>query len=255
MNCIEFKQALEASVDTDRATDVAAMQAHCSECAPCQNLFEQFALLDRAIPLWRDRMPRVDVADAVLAQLAFDEVPKQNSSANRSSPTARREGVGRSQRSAGRRIFAAITTAVAVIVLGTWITWRPVPPEQFAPRVEPLPAMAEANSEPNPWNPANEPDGSVERDEAEVEPELTMIVRDAGRAYLVLVNGAADAVADGAVLMPASDFSIESAFDDRTSVESRDEDWSEELKPIGSGLGEAVDFLFEAVALDSSPTI
>lgn len=69
MNCIEFETAAERVVET-RQSPSSGMTEHLSSCAGCRQIWERQQQLDSAIAAWKIAQPRINLANAVLNELA-----------------------------------------------------------------------------------------------------------------------------------------------------------------------------------------
>jgi len=243
--CTEFDRRLEAAIEERRLPE-AALREHAAGCERCRAAWEQYALLDEAITAWRAGVPDVDLTDSVLSRLAFDS--------QTTAPAATVAAVHSRRRA--RWIAVASASAAALLVA---LLLSPLARVNDAPEVagnQPvLPATGPANSS---TPEAAEPLAPVVAvrpavDENDDDTELTLLVRDAGSAYLGLANGAAEAVAQGAMLLPA----VALVSGDGVTVDEAPASWVDQfrrdLTPIGRNIENALEFLFDAVPAEPPP--
>ena len=228
MNCTEFDHALDAAVESRSPVD-SALREHARACRRCGDRWEQFAILDRAISDWRIQLPEVDLADAVLARMAFDNPASRTTLSVHSteSKTAR----GRA------RPLAAITICATALVVACLVILTP-------------------GHSPGPSNSPGDDTAIVETAPPAAEPAepIDVALRDAGSAWLALANQTAEAVTEAGTLRPSPDVLAEveaPAPPTRRWYESLGED----LKPIGANVENAAGFLIEAVSINSPSTL
>lgn len=107
MNCSEFERELEQLVETRGSALPAAASSHCSQCAACQQVWNDHRLLTAAVTLWKPVTVPASLAAGVLDQLR-DLRPSE--------PAIR--GTARSVSGQGRIAVAAAAVLLAVLGLG-----------------------------------------------------------------------------------------------------------------------------------------
>lgn len=107
MNCSEFERELEQLVETRGNALPAAALNHCSQCAVCQQLWNDHQLLTAAVTLWKPVIVPASLADGVLDQLRDLRQPEP---ANRAK--------ARSASGQGRIAVAAAAVLLAVLGFG-----------------------------------------------------------------------------------------------------------------------------------------
>ena len=70
MNCSEFRNALEDSVDGRQLAESLSPCEHAQTCVECRGLWDEFLLLEAAIADWKPRTINADLTDRVLATMA-----------------------------------------------------------------------------------------------------------------------------------------------------------------------------------------
>jgi hypothetical protein len=68
MNCIEFEQRLNDQFGPAHFEEALDLAEHAGQCHSCRQALEQFRLVSDALALWRDQVPEVDLTDAVVAR-------------------------------------------------------------------------------------------------------------------------------------------------------------------------------------------
>ena len=269
-NCTEFEQRLRESIETRADIDVAAFCARAAACDGCQRLWEEHLLLNRAVTEWNSDRPDVDLADAVLAQHAFNvsaanenpltpvdahtvEMPEfAASAALESRPRVLLRSVisGSAQRysSRQRNSALAVLAAAALVLFFIAIPFNPtavVNPSTVDDRLADRPPTAR-HIELTPEI------AEVEETGADVE----AMVRDAGSAYLELARDAAGVFTDTVVFIPEQTLPTAGpadASDSNSNDTERSVSWGQELDPIRRDVGHAIDFLFETISNDAEP--
>jgi hypothetical protein len=69
MNCTEFERTLADAIESRKSGDSSRLQAHAAGCDRCRREWENYAVLERAIPVWKSDTPETDLTEAVLANL------------------------------------------------------------------------------------------------------------------------------------------------------------------------------------------
>ena len=261
MNCTEFERILNESIESRRPADMPSLREHAAGCAACRTLWEQYAVLERAIPLWKNRVPDVDLTDAVLARAAVRADAEKDESESPQDPVVRRApegeafpagtGGGRSRPAvtSRRRVWHLVTLlaiGAAVLVLLVRSVMFPTGSDRQTPTTIVKQDSGKAPLRDTPQQPQNE-----------AHAEIDTLLRDAGSAYVVLARGAADALAEVRVFAPGGARESVSPGNGGSFLPGTSDalkQWSRGLKPIGQDLEDALDFLFEAVPLEAAPT-
>jgi len=231
MNCTEFRDRLESSIEHRRPPDAAAAETHLRGCdeAECRRQWLAALLLDRSIAEWRDMQPAVDVADGVVSLWrAGSMIPR--------SPPA--DGVrlvnGRTPAMVGRRdgtrraispgAWSAIAVA-AVLCVGTLalISSAPIGPAPMSRQTHVLPPVADQDL-------ATRPNPTLV---AQSDPAL----QDVGRSYVGLMQNATSAVTDVVVLTLGGDEQLEEPSPAARWVHR----WRDELDPVRDDVDDAVE--------------
>ena len=66
MNCIEFQQILEASIESRQPPAAPRWTEHLAACPDCRTRWEESLWLERAVALWNERTPVIDLTDRIV---------------------------------------------------------------------------------------------------------------------------------------------------------------------------------------------
>ena len=227
MSCTEFEQSLKQAVETRSEHELRDLRDHAAACPICRPLWQRFTLLQQAIPLWKAQVPDVDLSDSVILRVAAGQ------------PAA----ASRPARSSRLRWAVALTTAAAVCALAV-ILWPA--PENRQVVESPQPPVVEPQQDDTPLEPV-----------VAMQPAHEGAVRKGGDAIMVLAENAAGAVVKTPMFLPPA--SALSAGDtgqtDEAPASSWLAEWSQDLQPIGREVGNAMNFLLDAVPLEPAPTM
>lgn len=246
MQAVEDRQTLGGSFEEDsdpQSADWRELRARANACPHCRQLWNEFALLDRVLPIWKDHVPPVDLADAVIARWR-EEQSLSGQQKTAGAPASKPE---EHKKSGGPFLFA-VMMVVAVAVLASVPFW-------FAPQTDhdlslTFPVATDSQPAaplPKEWD---GPDlkGSVP-EETPLPVDWQALAQDAGSAYWILASDAADSFASVKVLVPPRKPAADAPKPEENKPASR---WGVEgigtgLKPIGQDVGKAMGFLFEAL--------
>ena len=257
--CTEFQRLLEAAVES-RRTPEAALQAHAASCEHCRSLWEQYLLIDEALPEWITAVPDPDLADSVLARLAFENreqtaAPVEIAAAlsTKNVPDAIRV---RGARAVDRRrlLVAATVLAAAAVVAAVLLPLIPANRADVARAPGASRRAPDQSAMPEPGHPSadKQPLAAGHRRPETEGAELTLAVRDAGAAYLGLANDAAEALTQGAVLLPPAAMNSRADADDGAKPTWVDRVRGD-LAPLAQRLEGALDFLIDAFPAEQTP--
>jgi hypothetical protein len=245
MNCKEFKRILKQAVETRAQLDQPELLAHSAACETCRAVLDRHVDLDRAIQEWRHSVPEIDLADSVLARLAFLSPGESASSPLRGASVA----TERPRRSRGLRLYLSIASAAAALALAAiaLVFW----PSEPKDRVAVMPAPQGAVSAPA----ANVP-STTEIAEGADDMEPAAIVHDAGSAYWTLASRTADTVTQGMALVSTVEPSATPSDPADSATEATwVEDLEDKLGPLRSDFNRAIDVLLETVPEDASSAL
>lgn len=286
MNCTEFECALTQAIESREHSDSSGLQAHAAGCDRCRRQWEDFAILERAIPVWKSDTPDIDLTTAVLASLA------PNASNGIAHPIVRPNGefteradspAARPRRSADvtqdlpsrasllhevrrqpvaqpsvRQSLAVLAIVAGVLLMLARFPAIEVPPSSDG-SVGRQQARYEATDgslvEQGDWRLTTGRAASADGDQADV--TLTLLLREARAAYWMLAADAVGAMAEGDFLLPPVNsrrLSSGGTSDELADESLWNDGWERDFAPIGRGVGRGLGFLWDVVALDSAPT-
>lgn len=233
MNCTEFEQSLNRAVESRSEADLRNLRDHAAGCALCRGLWHRFTLLQQAIPHWKADVPDVDLADSVILRVAAAE------------PVA----VSSTSKSFRERWATAMVVAAAACMMAFVLWPAPVANNQPAPQ-----NGAVAVEQPRNVKPREAPQTPVMASRPQLEDRA---VRKGGDAIMVLAeNAASTMVKTPMFLPPAGALSLaEPEEGEEAPASSWIAEWSQDLQPIGREVGNAMNFLLDAVPLDPAPTM
>jgi hypothetical protein len=260
LNCTKFEERLMLAVEEHQTLGDAfdeesepqsaewrELRAQAHACPHCRQLWNEFALLERVLPAWKSQIPKVNLADAVLARWREEQSPGSHAAPQDAAAKPK------NQRKPNGRFLFSLMLAVAVAVLASVPFWfvpdsnDGIPGTMFPVAITDPPPLPDKLDDPT----ANAPRPK----ESEQPPDWQALAQDASSAYRVLASDAADSFASAAVFVPARKPAAEAPKPDTPRPASG---WVEGigtgLKPIGQDVGRAMGFLFEALPSDP-PTI
>ena len=72
MNCLEFENRLQETLDHRESKATAELLAHAEICGACHELFTNFMTLERMVSTWKVHIPQVDLTNKILDAVAAD---------------------------------------------------------------------------------------------------------------------------------------------------------------------------------------
>lgn len=240
MNCAEFEFELQTQLDRRSLSLEKHVDEHLQTCDLCRETWNRNRLLIDAISDWREQVPDADLVDAVVAiHLAGPASGKvrtatkaDNSARPATSERLPRPGItGRISASPrrGRWALAALTSGLgALVTVFSYLSPGHLPDSRTNTMVTTRAA--------------------IEISKLSAEDRERALLNHAGAAYKSLATGAAGVLEDFAsIVLPvrlpdgAGDPDVIDATGDRLI-----DGLPHPLRPIGQGLGDAFDFLWEA---------
>lgn len=239
VSCESFRKRLEQTVE-ERAELAADLEAHVSSCElnGCQELYQEYLLLNAVIPHWRRSLPEVDLESAVLTGLGsstlVDAAGHASAGRNRSQTVTaqpvRLESQARPALSATAVAVVLATLSLCVLlIVGSFPNAKP----SLATNANLLQETLVQN---------DIPPQSYEEDE-DVEAEL----KELGKAYGTWVQGATRRLSETmtVVLLEEESQATEGASSWFSNL-------SEQIEPIESKLDETFKILMENVSTESN---
>jgi hypothetical protein len=253
MNCSEFEIHLDEQMAPPRLVETPDMAEHAAQCDHCRTRLEQFRQLGEALELWRDEIPDVELAPAVVAAASAAQPPapaaataalRRRANGSRAPAPAQQAGIisrpvpppFRISRAGGLAAACVAAGIVAAILISR-------------PGNDPSDALSRPQIAANPVPQAIVPTPKQEEDSRPAAPARDRDLLPAPQAavYHDLAQKAAGALSDVSAIVTSGSFS-QSA--DRASATENNEGWMDDLErqlqPIGRGLDDAFDFLWQA---------
>lgn len=242
LDCCQFEKLLEQAVEQRQAPG-AELRDHALSCETCRTLWEEFLILEEAIPAWTAARPTVDLVDAVMHAMATDT--ETTTAPKKIEPLVALTVAGSQEPDAPRRrrfVLPAIATTAAALLLVSAVFYL-VRPKADEPQIAAVPPDISLGRS-----------GATPRIQLEQPPsEMTVVVADAGSAYLQLASSAASAITDGAALFPSTKLIADATPKPNPNQKSWIQKFETNLEPLQKDLGSAFEFLFEAPAPEPSP--
>jgi hypothetical protein len=234
MNCTEFRNQLQSSIERRAPLDATAVETHLRGCdqAECRQEWQAVQLLERVIAEWRGMQPAVDVTDRIVAEwrsrAGTPATPYSVSAAGPDLTNGRAPSLASRRAGARRAISRGAWSAIAVatVLFVSTLALVSFPPNGPTPIVQ---------------QPQAFPD--VADDDAATQPSVTLIARsdpalqDMGRSYVGLMQNATCAVTDVVVLTLGGDERLEEPSPAARWVHR----WRDELDPVRDDVDDAVE--------------
>lgn len=250
MNCTEFeaqlrrlaldRRSLEEGPDKGSGSQAEIwrdLRAQANACSHCRQLWNEFALLDRVLPLCRELTPPVDLADAVISRWKNENAAGDSSAKTGASVS----GSAQPPRSAGRSAIVLLMAIAAAVLACFAFLFSPRQHDELPPSVpvakNDLPDPPGSPTKRQPTKPVKAPDLNWQS-----------MAEEAGSAYWALANDTAESLASVTVFVPARKPAPKKQ---PTEAVPPQESWTKSmgtgLKPISRDVGRAMGFLFDAL--------
>jgi hypothetical protein len=224
MNCIEFEIAVEMAVEQRQPLDSALLE-HAQSCPECQQVWEMHQGLESALTVWRFAEAPAGLADAVLRDLGRPELTESSEiplvSLPRTSSTVRTAKSNRSSSVAILAMSACLMIAAVFVVRAS---------RQGS--VD----LAQQKLRSNDSTAAVDLPGTLTEVLSELKSEYSGMAVETTTAAREMVN-AIPRPETVAMLPDADEFPLNEASSEMTRI----------LKPIGTQVGSALGFLWQAV--------
>ncbi len=236
MNCLTFKTQLDESIENRVTIDSPEFEKHKKDCASCAELLQSSHTLDYVIDQWKKEEFNVNIVDRVLFHLNWSQ---SDSSSKQSVIRSKDEAdiAFSSHRTHNKSSFAAIS-ATALVLISSIIMIQSNRDDSQTVRL------------------VSGHNRTISTDNNEKNMELDEIIFDVGSAYLALANNTADSFSGAVNIVSSRDKNGNEKNKTKQGSQYR---WikslGNDLKPIQKDLGEAMDFLYESLPVDSPSTI
>ncbi len=225
MNCTEFELLTNDRLDARQTALSAESRAHLAECAACRSFWRGQVTLLSAVDSWKDVAPPSRVIDAALRELVDQNgVAPQHVAVSASSVPPRRSIAG---------VWGLVCSTAALALLAVLVV-RPSPP---AP-AQPLPVVQV------------EPAAPAET--ANVSEALSGLLHDVRSEYAEISRETTRVLADLGDLPEAGPWFAPIAASDEERPESASA-WMRLDRPVSDRVGEAFDFLWDALPREAPP--
>lgn len=267
MNCADFEKRLNDDFEPSGLAESVDLDEHARHCADCRPMWDRFLVLSESISLWREELPEIDLAEAVVnatvtragARRSPDEdfrivvpaVPQTHSSPRSDDVLPLAGIVARSP-----ELFAGLTwgrgaLALAALGLTALVVVTVILPARRNSRDEMNRARLVNNSAVDKvGNPAPvagpEPVVAPEMDPDPANPQVADVAPNRD-AYYDLARKAAGALGMATVsLIPGAPPQMPPSDPLPESGDGWIDGLQQQLQPIGRSVGDAFDFLWQA---------
>ena len=229
MNCIEFRNALEDSVDCRQLADSAGQCEHAQNCVECRGLWDEFLLLEAAIADWKPRTINVDLTDRVLAAMSItrDVVPSESTTATTLTI------LSREAQSEPRRSAWPLVTTIALVLLAVVVVLRDRLAEHEVVKTVPIPRDQLAVAQPS-----------------ETVADLSDLVSDAQTAWRGLADSTVRRARELKVFVP----SLRAAAEMEAGSPMERDETDDSIAPVPAEFRRAFEFFFNAAQSENSQT-
>ena len=226
MNLVEYQSKLETMIESKCFDQRSQLEKQATLSLEHQRLWEDFLILEQALPAWQQTMPEIDLVDAVLAQ--FTETP-----GNSDLPSVTTDKIARPHRLSAPWIWTSLVAAGLLLAIAIPF---------FANRSEKGPGLPVATSPPIPEPAAKEPTAPH---------DLNQLLKNAGAASWGLAQSTAGAMSEAVTLVPVSR-SAPQSVDTLPSEPNWVDDINTEMQPIKDQFNHAWNFIIHSVPESST---
>lgn len=227
MNCVEFRQHLEDTIDARRSLDSVDLTVHVAACPECRAAWDDQHALNAAITVWKPVTRQVDFTDRVLAALRQAQAATEQTPAIQAAPATEFSSVPRSARSS----FAPLVVTVALVLVAVTMVLSEKPADKTVAKSVPVQPVVSSN------------DGVA---------DLSDLISDAKSAWIGLAQSTVQRTQDLKVFVPDLP-----AGGDEPAVSPKDpgsKDEEIELAPVPGEFRRAFEFLFKAAGAEDATT-
>lgn len=226
MNLVEYQSKLESMIESQCFDQRSQLEKQSALSPEHQRLWEDFLILEQALPAWEQTMPEIDLVDAVLAQLT-------DTLSNSDLPSVTTDRVARPHRLSTPWIWTSL--AAAGLLLAIVIPF-------FTNRPENETGLPVATSPPTPEPAAKQPTAPH---------DLNQLLKNAGAASWGLAQSTAGAMSEAVTLVPVSR-SAPQSVDTLPSEPNWVDDINSEMQPIKDQFNHAWNFIIHSVPESST---
>ncbi len=230
MNLVDFQSRLEIMIETRNFDQRSRLEQLATSSPEHQRLWEDFLILETAIPVWQQTLPEIDLIDEVLAQLDAAHYLDPEEIRTHEVPIAR----------TGSRVrqWSASLFVVAVLLIAITLKFSGNRVENVVPK--PLPASTEVSTDsPVPAVVQPQPNRS-----------FNQLLKNAGAASWGLAQSTAGTMTEAVSLVPVT------ASPETPAPLPREPNWVDdinlEMQPIKDQISHAWNFIIHSVPEEST---
>ncbi|QDV49259.1 hypothetical protein [Gimesia fumaroli] len=234
MNLVEYQSELESMVEMRNFDQRPRLENLAISSPEHQRVWEDYLIVEHALPAWKQALPEIDLVEAVMSQLDNTDRNNLNSSALSEASSI----TGRSTHASARWWYGSLLTA-AVILVAVSLNFpgdQPdvIPPNTIATNTHLFPETQTPDSK------ANTPNQS-----------FNQLLRNAGAASWGLAQSTAGTMTEAVSLVPVTRPRPES-----TSVLPDEPHWvddiNHEMQPLKNQISHAWNFILHSVPEEST---
>lgn len=233
MNCLEFENRLQETLDHRESKSTAELLAHAEICGACHELFTSFMTFERMVSAWKVHIPQVDLTNEILDAIAADSTSRPDQPTKTASKPRHGEYDDRIERR--ESLFSTVAlfiSAMAVLVLAG-VSWQSSEHVTLARK--------QSNSQPRAVV-AKNPRGLSASPSAN-ERQLDVFLHDAKEAYAALASQALQQASTANFLLPPVETTV--PFRNNDPSNSTPQSLTVPLAPWGNELRDAVQLWFD----------
>lgn len=231
MNLVDFQSRLEAMIETRNFDQRSRLEQLSTSSPEHQRLWEDFLILETAVPAWQQTLPEIDLVEEVLAQLEAAPISDVEKSHAREIPfTPTRSRI---------RQWSASLLVVAVLLIAITVKFSGNQVEKVVPGT--MPAITGVT-----------PDSPVPAvTQTQPHRSFNQLLKNAGAASWGLAQSTAGTMTEAVSLVP-----VTAPLPETTEPLTRESNWVDdinlEMQPIKDQISHAWNFIIHSVPEDST---
>ncbi|WP_417384421.1 hypothetical protein [Gimesia sp.] len=231
MNLVDFQSRLETMIETRNFDQRSRLEQLATSSPEHQRLWEDFLILETAVPAWQQTLPEIDLVDEVLAQLDISQLSEREEIYAPRTPVA--------STGSGVRQWATSLLVVAVLLIAITVKFAGNQVEKTVPGTMPA-VTGVATDSPVPAVAQLPPQRS-----------FNQLLKNAGAASWGLAQSTAGTMTEAVSLVPVATPEPES-----TEPLTRESNWVDdinlEMQPIKDQISHAWNFIIHSVPEEST---
>ncbi|QDT90662.1 hypothetical protein [Gimesia algae] len=231
MNLVEYQSRLEMMIETRNFDQRSRLEQLATSSPEHQRLWEDFLILDTAVPAWQQTLPEIDLIDEVLAQLDAAHLSAMEGIQSRELPSPRTGSKVR-QWSASLFVVAVLLIAITLKFSGNQVenvVPETIPASAVVIPDSPVPALAQSQSNRS----------------------FNQLLKNAGAASWGLAQSTAGTMTEAVSLVP-----VTAPLPETTDPLPRESNWVDdinlEMQPIKDQISHAWNFIIHSVPEEST---